>query len=235
MIVVVGLPAYAETSSGEGSAGGLAVEVAAAAHALGSAVELVGKVGDDGAGDAVVLALGRLGVGHAALLRDPSRSTPVLSTVAAAAESAATPTADAPAAEVLADDRGEDGSRVEVELLPADPAARPGLEAGDVSLALRYLAETRVVVLAETLPELAVAAAVEGATYAGARVVVLLPPGATPPSLPPEATLLETPLADDGSFGRVVGAFASGLDAGTESAAAFAAAVRASGWEPVAD
>jgi hypothetical protein len=235
MIVVVGLPAYAETSSGEGSAGGLAVEVAAAAHALGSAVELVGKVGDDGAGDAVVLALGRLGVGHAALLRDPSRSTPVLSTVAAAAESAATPTADAPAAEVLADDRGEDGSRVEVELLPADPAARPGLEAGDVSLALRYLAETRVVVLAETLPELAVAAAVEGATYAGARLVVLLPPGATPPSLPPEATLLETPLADDGSFGRVVGAFASGLDAGTESAAAFAAAVRASGWEPVAD
>ena len=160
MIVVVGLPAYAETSSGEGSAGGLAVEVAAAAHALGSAVELVGKVGDDGAGDAVVLALGRLGVGHAALLRDPSRSTPVLSTVAAAAESAATPTADAPAAEVLADDRGEDGSRVEVELLPADPAAGPGLEAGDVSLALRYLAETRVVVLAETLPELAVAAAV---------------------------------------------------------------------------
>jgi hypothetical protein len=100
---------------------------------------------------------------------------------------------------------------------------------------LRYLAETRVVVLAETLPELAVAAAVEGATYAGARLVVLLPPGATPPSLPPEATLLETPLADDGSFGRVVGAFASGLDAGTESAAAFAAAVRASGWEPVAD
>ena len=235
MIVVVGLPAYAETSSGEGSAGGLAVEVAAAAHALGSAVELVGKVGDDGAGDAVVLALGRLGVGHAALLRDPSRSTPVLSTVAAAAESAATPTADAPAAEVLADDRGEDGSRVEVELLPADPAARPGLEAGDVSLALRYLAETRVVVLAETLPELAVAAAVEGATYAGARLVVLLPPGATPPSLPPEATLLETPLADDGSFGRVVGAFASGLDAGTEPAAAFAEAVRASGWEPVAD
>jgi hypothetical protein len=235
MIVVVGLPAYAETASGEGSAGGLAVEVAAAAHALGSVVELVGKVGDDGAGDAVVLALGRLGVGHAALLRDPSRSTPVLSPVAIAAQSAAAPAADALPAEVLADDRGEDGSRVEVELLPADPAARPGLEAGDVSLALRYLVETRVVVLAEPLPELAVAAAVEGATYAGARLVVLLPPGATPPSLPPEATLLETPLADDGSFGRVVGAFASGLDAGTEPAAAFAEAVRASGWEPVAD
>jgi hypothetical protein len=237
MIVVVGLPAYAESAGGEGIAGGLAVEVAAAAHALGSVVELVGKIGDDGAGDAVVLALGRLGVGHAALLRDPSRSTPVLSPVAIATSSeseSAAPTADAPAAEVLADDRGEDGSRVEVELLPADPAARPGLEAGDISLALRYLAETRVVVLAEPLPELAVAAAVEGATYAGARLVVLLPPGATPPSLPPEATLLETPGTDDGSFGRVVGAFASGLDAGTEPAAAFAEAIRASGWEPVA-
>ena len=125
--------------------------------------------------------------------------------------------------------------RVEVELLPADPAARPGLEAGDISLALRYLAETRVVVLAEPLPEAAVAAVVEGATFAGARLVVLLPPGATPPALPPEATLLEAPAVDDGSFGRVVGAFAAGLDAGTEPAAAFAEAVEASGWEPVAD
>jgi hypothetical protein len=99
---------------------------------------------------------------------------------------------------------------------------------------LRYLTETRVVVLAEPLPEAAVAAVVEGAAFTGARLVVLLPPGATPPPLPQEATLLEAPAVDDGSFGRVVGAFAAGLDAGTEPAAAFAEAVRASGWEPVA-
>ena len=242
MIVVIGLPAYAGSAAGEGSAGGLAVDVAAGARARGGVVELVGKVGDDGAGDAVVVALGRLGVGHAALLRDPARPTPLLSVLAVAAgPQAADRAADAVAGDSVADpaaalaaDRGEDEPRIDVQLLPADPAARPGLEAGDISLALRYLAETRVVVLAEPLPELAVAAAVEGATYAGARLVVLLPPGATPPSLPPEATLLETPGTDDGSFGRVVGAFASGLDAGTEPAAAFAEAIRASGWEPVA-
>ena len=241
MIVVIGLPAYAGSAGGEGSAGGLAVDVAAAAAALGSSVELVGKVGDDGAGDAVVLALGRLGVGHAALLRDPARSTPVLSAVAvvtepdAAGQGADALAADALTVDALAVDRSDDVPRGEVELLPVDPAARPGLEAGDISLALSYLAEMRVLVLAEPLPEVAVAAVVEGATFAGARLVVLLPPGATPASLPPEATLLEAPVVDDGSFGRVVGAFAAGLDAGTEAAVAFAEAVRASGWEPVGD
>ena len=238
MIVVIGLPAYASGAGGEGSAGGLAVEAAAAAHARGSYVELVGKIGDDGAGDAVVLALGRLGVGHAALLRDPARPTPVLASlsgVAVAEPEVADESGADLAGQVLAGDSGDAEPRVEVELLPADPAARPGLEAGDISLALRYLAETRVVVLAEPLSELAVAAVVEGAIFSGARLVVVLPPGATPPQLPPEATLLEAPAVDDGSFGRVVGAFAAGLDADAEPAAAFAEAVRVSGWEPVAD
>ena len=239
MIVVIGLPAYAGATGGEGSAGGLAVDVAAAATARGGAVELVGKVGDDGAGDAVVLALGRLGIGHAALLRDPARSTPVLSAVATSAEIDAEPGADLLVAAVAGADapsgEGDDGPRVEVRLLPADPAARPALEAGDISLALRYLTETRVVVVAEPLAEAAVAAAVEGASFAGARLVVLVQPGATPPALPPEATLLESPAADDGSFGRVVGAFAAGLDAGAAPAAAFGEAVRSSGWEPVPD
>jgi hypothetical protein len=222
MIVVIGLPAYAGSARGEGSAGGLAVDVAAAARARGGSVELVGKVGDDGAGDAVVLALGRMGIGHAALLRDPARPTPVM-TAAPAPEITDTATAE------------DEEPRGEVGLLPADPGARPGLEAGDISLALRYLAETRVVVLAEPLSEAAVAAAVEGAAFAVARLVVVVPAGATPPSLPPEATVLEAPAEDDGSFGRVVGAFAAGLDAGTEPAVAFADAVKASGWEPVSD
>ena len=229
MIVVIGLPAYAGSASGEGSAGGLAVDVAAAARTRGCPVELVGKVGDDGAGDAVVLALGRMGVGHAALLRDPARPTPVIAAVAVAKE----PEMADQAGDALAGGNGDEEPRGEVELLPADPAARPGLEAGDISLALRYLAETRVVVLAEPLPEAAVAAAIEGAAFAVARLVVLVPAGATPPSLPPEATVLEAPAEDDGSFARVVGAFAAGLDAGTEPAVAFAEAVKASGWEPV--
>jgi len=78
VIVVVGLPAYADSPDGEKCAGGLVVEVAAAARRRGAQVELVGKVGNDGAGDAVVVSLGRLGIGHAALLRDPARPTPVL-------------------------------------------------------------------------------------------------------------------------------------------------------------
>lgn len=251
MIVVIGLPAYG-SAGGEGIAAGLVVDVAAAASSGGSSVELVGKVGDDGAGDAVVLALGRLGVGHAALLRDPARPTPVLSTVVAAtaggtagagdsgpveagASAAAAEVSDAVGVEVLSDGTDGENAAPDVELLPSDPAERPGLEAADIALGLRYLAEMRVVVVAGPLPELAVAAVVEGATFAGAQIVVLLAPGATPPSLPPEATLLEAPAVDDGSFGRVVGAFAAGLDSGIEPAAAFSAAVRASGWEAVAD
>ena len=122
MIVVVGLPAYADSPDGEKCAGGLAVEVAAAARSRGSSVELVGKVGNDGAGDAVVVALGRLGIGHAALLRDPVLPTPVLAPAAA----------DDEAAEV-------DAGGPEARLLPEDPDARPALEAADVDLALRFL------------------------------------------------------------------------------------------------
>jgi hypothetical protein len=222
MIVVIGLPAYLGLASGEGSAGGLAVDVASAAHARGASAELAGKIGDDGAGDAVVLALSKLGIGHAALLRDPAHPTPVISNVAG------------PEAIDAIGSEAADAQEPATELLPADPAARPALEAGDLALALRYLAETRVVVLAEPLPEAAVATVVEGAAFAGARLVVLLPPGATTPNLPPEATVLEAPAADDGSFGRLVGAFAAALDGGVEAAAAFDAAVKGAGWEQVA-
>jgi hypothetical protein len=228
MILVIGLPAYLSLPGGEGSAGGLAVDVAAAAHARGAAAELVGKIGDDGSGDAVVLALGRLGIGHAALLRDSSHPTPMLTAVAAgdaAGNGAAGMDSDA---EIAADAPA-------MELLPRDPSARPALEAGDLSLALRYLGEARVVVAAEPLPDAAVAAVVEGATFSGAHLVVLLPPGAVTRPLPAAATVLEAPAADDGSFGRLVGAFAAALDGGAEPAAAFDAAVKSAGWESVAD
>jgi hypothetical protein len=232
MIVVIGLPAYATTADGQGSAGGLAVEVAETAHRRGGAVELVGKVGDDGAGDAVVVALGRLGIGHAALLRDAARPTPVLAPVAGADGADG---ADGSAVEPSEGDASDDQAAPIFQVLPADPAARPGLDAGDISLALHYLAEARVVVMTEPLPEAAAAALVEGASYSGSRLVVLVAAGAQPPALPADATVLETPAADDGSFARLVGAYAAGLDAGTEPGAAFADAVQASGWEVVPD
>jgi hypothetical protein len=214
---VVGLPAYADSPDGEKCAGGLAVEVAAAARARGSSVELVGKVGNDGAGDAVVVALGRLGIGHAALLRDPVLPTPVLA-AAAVDDDAAEVDADAPAG----------------RLLPEDAAARPSLDAADVDLALKFLPGASVIVLADPLPESAVSVAVEGAAFAGAHLIVLVPSGATPPSVSAEATVLEAPPDDDGAFGRLVGIFAGALDSGVEPAAAFAEAVAASGWEPIA-
>ncbi len=218
MIVVIGLPAYADSPEGEKCAGGLAVEVAAAARGRGSAVELVGKVGNDGAGDAVVVALGRLGIGHAALLRDPIRPTPVL----------APPVTEDDAAEL-------DAEGAEARLLPEDPEARPALEAADVELALKFLPAAGVVVIADPLSEATTAAGVDGAAYAAARLIVLVAAGSTPPPVPAGATVLEAPQADDGSFGRLVGVFAGALDAGLEPQAAFGEAVAAAGWEPAAD
>lgn len=211
MIAVVGLPAYAEVE-GEGTAAGLAVEVAAAAVAAGRHVELVGKLGDDGAGDAVVVALGRRGVGHAALLRDAARPTPVL-------------TRD--------ETTGEDGDETSVVvLLPEDPVERPSLEAADVELALRYLSDVRVVAIVGPLVEDAVAAAAREAGYAGAPVVAVTAGGALT-GVPETATILEAPADDDGSFGRLVGRYVAGLDAGAAPAEAFRQAVEASGWEHV--
>jgi hypothetical protein len=217
MIVVVGLPAYTDGPDGEECAGGLAVEVAASAGRRGGTVELVGKVGNDGTGDAVVVALGRLGIGHAALLRDPARPTPVLT----------------------ATQRGESADAApeepETRLLPEDPAARPALEAADVELALRYLPQASVIVLADPMADSTVEAGIQGAAFSAARLIVLVAPGAVAPPVPPGTTVLEAPGEDDGSFGRLVGTFAGALEAGLDPAAAFSEAVVTSGWEPVAD
>jgi sugar/nucleoside kinase (ribokinase family) len=219
MIVVVGLPAYADSPDGEKCAGGMAVEAAAEAQRRGSKVELVGKVGEDGAGDAVVLALGRMGIGHAALLRDPVRPTPVLTAVSVAADDSAEPDADASTAAVL----------------PADPAERPTLDAEDIELALRYLPQSSVIVMTDPVPDGALAVAVDAAAFAAARLIVVVAAGSQPPDVPAEATVLEAPSDDDGSFGRLVGTFAAAIDGGKEPAAAFRDAVTAAGWESAAD
>jgi hypothetical protein len=215
MIVIVGLPAYADSPDGEKCARGLAVEVASAAKRRGAMVELVGKVGNDGAGDSVVVALGRLGIGHAALTRDPLLPTPVLTAA-------------------VQDDDGveiEDVDRVG-RILPEDSAGRPALGTGDVDLALRFLPQAGVIVLADALPDGSIAAAAEGASFAAARLIVLVRAGATLPTVPADATVLEVPADDDGSFGRLVGVFAGALDAGMEPRAAFSEAVAGAGWEP---
>lgn len=179
--------------------------------ARGAEVQLVGKVGDDPAGDATLIALGRDGVGHAAVLRDPTHVTPV-----------ATPI------EGNDDAFGDDEPR-------SGPHAPPplSLEPEDLELALRYLSTFAVLVVAEPIGPASMKVATEAATYVGAALVVLVPDGAAVPDLPREAILLGAPPADaDGVFAATVGAFAAALDAGVAPAEALRAVTAAVGWEP---
>ena len=206
MIVVVGLPVAASTDGGT-TPGGPAARAALAAAAAGSDVQLVGKVGDDPAGDALLLALARGRVGHVAVLRDPSRRTPV---AAAARHDDADPFGDdadpLPAAGVAA----------------AGDGVRPVLEAADVELALRYIADFRCLVLAEPVADGVVRAAAEAARYSGAALVVV---AASPVSLtwnlPAETLVLGPPDDDrDGVFARLLGDVAAAVDRGLSAAAA---------------
>jgi hypothetical protein len=78
MVIVLASPLVRGEAIVGRRAAGLGVDIALAAAAVGARVELVGKVGDDSAGDAVAVELERAGVGHAALLREPAARTPVL-------------------------------------------------------------------------------------------------------------------------------------------------------------
>ncbi|HEV8516739.1 MAG TPA: hypothetical protein VGQ47_03745 [Candidatus Limnocylindrales bacterium] len=83
MIVVLGRPslvppAPADAAGSNGRPGGLPAEIAVAARAGGAEVELLGTIGDDPEGDIIAVGLGREGIGHAALLRDPAGRTPIV-------------------------------------------------------------------------------------------------------------------------------------------------------------
>lgn len=226
MIVVVGNPAW--RPGAVPGPGGSAARIAVAAAAAGAAVELVGRAGDDPAGDALLFALTRAGVGHAAVLRDPARPT-VLVGNAPEAE----PDGDAGPVPTTSDGvYGERGGRAAAEA-EALAANGPILEPADVALGLRYLTEYRVVVVAGDVPARVLPVVTESAAYAAAALVVLVPDASTvPPFLPDTAIVLAAPPADDdGAFARVVGGLAAALDRGEEPSAAFRAALAGSGWE----
>lgn len=228
MIVVLGRPALAAAPTdaptgghtvarrlGEGSADAvtatrrsfwLAGPVALAATAAGAQVELVGTIGDDPEGDLVVVALGRGGVGHAALLRDPGGRTPV------------------------------DGAAGVGPGGDPDTRPMPRLDAWDVELGLGYLVEYRVLVLVEQLPEEAEAVALEAAAYHSAQLVAVVPEGrAVSERMAASATVLETPAEPGARFAELVGRYAAALDTGMDPARAFAESVRATGWESIGD
>ncbi len=214
MIVIVGAPAWRPGPLA--APDGRACAVALAAAARGARVELVGRIGDDPAGDELVIALARSGVGHAAVLRDPARPTPVV-----------TPSAEPDDSQVLADPADERDR-------PATSPDGPVLQREDVRLGLSYLGSFSVLVVTDGLPPAIMPACVEGAAFAAARLVVLLREGTPmPDALPAEATVLGVPPgATDVGFAGLVGAYAAGLDGGHDPAAAFGTALGGPGGPP---
>jgi hypothetical protein len=219
MIVVIGSVSYLETEAGP-EAGGLAARVARTVADHGHAVQLVGKVGEDDAGDAVMLALARHGIGHVAMLREAGRPTPQV--------------------EVQADEStaSDEMTTAGNDAAPsAETADDPRLETADVDLALRYLTEFAVLVLADQVDDAMSRVVASAADWSDARLVAVVPAGEVEPTgLPPDAIVFEAPTADpDGVFASMVGSFAAALDDGDEPGAAFRAAVASEGWTALAD
>jgi len=207
VIVVVGNPVVRAAVDGPAVAAGLPARVAIAAVAAGATAQIVGRVGEDPAGEAALLDLARHGVGHAAILRDPSRPTPVL----------AAPGDD--------DALDADGTHAEAALA----ASASTLDAADLKLAFDYLPEYSVIVVAEPLVAATLAIAVGAAAWSGSALVVVGSGGLE--GLPENATVFDPP-ADgdpDGAFAAMVGAYAAGLDRGENPKAAFEAASQAVG------
>lgn len=226
VIVVIGSPAYdASGDPAAGPAAGLPASVAIAAAAAGSEVQLVGRVGDDPDGDAVLIALSSRGVRHAATIRDAGRSTRRLTPVVVDEGEPLVPVAGL-------GPESSDGAVPSGEVaVPPDPGL-PTLDAGDLALALRYLVDPRVVVVAEPLGDEAAAAVADAGGFADATIVAIVSADRAVPAAFEAATVLVAPATDeDGAFARLVGRFAAGLDAGAIPAEAFARARGAEGWE----
>jgi hypothetical protein len=217
MLVVVGSPSARIAGPGDLAAAGSASEIARHAALAGGAVQLVGRVGDDPAGDAVLLDLAAHGVGHVAVLRSAGASTPLAT----------------PGAIDGADDEIAAAALEEPATPPETTAGGLPIDAADLELALRYLPDYRVIVVASGLDAPAMATVVAAAGWSGARLVVLDDGAAATDALPPDATVLAQPLEADTAFAAVVARYAVELDRGTEPGAAFAAASSAVGWQPV--
>lgn len=219
MIAVIGVVAWDERD-GEPLAAGMAVEIAAEAAALGREVQIVGKVGEDEAGNEAVVDLAKRRVGHAALLREAGMPTPLVARTTGDEESAPE-SGEAP--------REPD----EESLVPAAESERPILDRADVELALRYLPGVTVVVATGGLTPDGLDAAIQGAAYAGAKLVVTVREGEFAAALPETAIALEAPERDDGSFVRFVAALAALLDEGADPERAFREALSLAGWHRV--
>ena len=207
MIVVLGRPEVAQAEDGAFGASGSAVGIAVEVAASGEPVELVGSIGDDPEGDAVAVALGTAGVGHAALLRDPAGRTPRRTDVGADRTASPPPRLDAD--DVALGLRYLPACHVLVVVDRLDGAAR--------AAALEGAAYHGATVLAVVPSADDVSDDLRGA-------LVLLAPG-------PE----EDEAGDLGptAFERFVADLAVRIARGTQPDAALAQAVAAGAWEPI--
>ena len=210
MIVVIGQPALARID-GEPVAAGPAARIALAAAARGAAVQLVAKVGEDPDGEALVLALAHGHVGHVAVQREAAHPTPRAVSPDEALDSEAGPTAPGQASALA-------------------------LDAADVDLALRYLTEFRVVVIADELDAAAVRVAADATGWSNGTLITVVGEGRSEPvGLPSDAIVLGSPADDaEGAFDRLVGDLAAAIDAGGDPQAAFRELIGSAGWEPAA-
>ena len=235
MIVVIGDPILVLSADGSADAGGQAVAIARATARTGAAVQLAGKVGDDPAGDDVLLSLNRDAIGHVAVLRDPGAATAITEAPSAPGED----DEEAPTAIADDDDEASPGADPETGDADASAAGRAGapgqassLGPEDLDLALRYLTSFGVLVVAQPMSDRTLAVAVESAAYAGAHLILIDLEGDIPAVPADDLTVLGSPAADpDGDFAGLVGRYAAALDAGKPAAAAFRAALGALGAE----
>ena len=173
VIVVVGDPIL-QPFDGQAPAvaGGPAAAIARACALTGADVQLAGRVGDDPAGDEVLLALTRDGVGHVALLRVAGLATSIGRPIALPGGDPAGD-GDLPGdtwaleLEELADGHvgPDDLSGLGDGPAVAWPSTVSALAPQDLDLALRYLIAFGVLVVAEPVAEATLAVATESAAY----------------------------------------------------------------------
>ena len=240
MIVVIGSPLFVPGSDGGPSeAGGLAAGVATVAAAAGRTVQLVGRVGEDPAGEATLLAVARAGVGHVATLRDAARPTPALDPIdgdadGAGAEDLAVPV-EALIVELAARRRGSTRT-AERPGRRSDRPVRPRSITTTSSSRCGILDSFAVVVIAEPLDPAAQAVVADAAAYAGATLIALVGSADEGRAAPAAAIVLEAPASDpDGVFARTIGELAAAIDGGTDPATALGSVVAARGWQRTDD
>jgi hypothetical protein len=203
VIAVIGSVVLGGTGP-EATAVGLTASIAVEAARSGSRVELVGKVGDDAAGDTVLIALNRLGVGHVAILRDASHPTPA--------------NRDEPSAAIDLDPGPETEAPTTTDI---GSSGAPALDAADVGLALRYLPELAVIVAVHQ-PEAVLREAAAARRWAETSLIVVVAPNEIAPVFLPDGALVVAAEASvESAPGASIGRYAAATDQGMPAHQAF--------------